>query len=315
MSISVVIPLYNKGPYIERALNSVLSQTSSPSEIIVIDDGSTDGGGEVVKTFTDPRILLFRQKNQGESAARNRGAQIAKNNIIAFLDADDAWDPDFLATILRLQRKFPQAGAFATAYRVVCSHGSLRTPDFLVLPQAVKEGLIINYFRHGLSFPVWSSAVAVPKNVLQQIGGFQVGERKGADVDAWLKIALRFPIAFSREHMATYFENASNRTVGFVCWDKEPAVSRTARQAIDAGIVPSEQVQDLKNYVAHFQLSAARDCLVLGNKKVALQLLQYARGTPNFANNWWLYRLVAALPGEAGPWLWRMKQHLKKVIQ
>jgi len=313
MSVSVVIPLYNKRPYIERALHSVLSQTTPPREIIVIDDGSTDGSGEVVKSFPAPNLVLVRQENRGESAARNRGIQLARGKTIALLDADDAWEPEFLATILRLKRKFPAAGAWATAYRVVSPQGALKTPDLAVLPDGVEEGLISNYFKHGLSFPVKASAVAIPKQVLQRIGGFQVGELKGADVDAWLKIALRFSLAFSREYQATYFKDAANRTVG-VRWQKEPAISRTARQAIDAGIVPPEQVQDLKNYVAHFQVAAARDCLVLGHRQTARRLLEYARGTQVMATKWWLYRLMAALPEDTGPRLWRLKQQLKKVI-
>jgi len=313
MSVSVVIPLYNKRPYIERALHSVLSQTTPPREIIVIDDGSTDGSGEVVKSFPAPNLVLVRQENRGESAARNRGIQLARGKTIALLDADDAWEPEFLATILRLKRKFPAAGAWATAYRVVSPQGALKTPDLAVLPDGVEEGLISNYFKHGLSFPVKASAVAIPKQVLQRIGGFQVGELKGADVDAWLKIALRFSLAFSREYQATYFKDAANRTVG-VRWQKEPAISRTARQAIDAGIVPPEQVQDLKNYVAHFQVAAARDCLVLGHRQTARRLLEYARETQVLASKWWLYRLMAALPEDTGPRLWRLKQQLKKVI-
>lgn len=313
MSVSVVIPLYNKRPYIKRALNSVLSQTTPPREIIVIDDGSTDGSGEVVKTFTAPSLVLVRQENRGESGARNRGIQLAQGKIIALLDADDAWEPDFLATILRLKRKFPAAGAWATAYRVISPQGALRTPELAVLPDDVEEGLINNYFKHGLAFPVKASAVAVPKQVLQRIGGFQVGEPKGADVDVWLKIALRFPLAFSRQYQATYFENVVNRRVS-VRWRQEPAVSRTARQAIDAGIVPSEQVQDLRNYASHFQVAAARDCLVLGHRQTARQLLEYARGTEVLAPKWWFYRLMAALPEAAGPRLWRWKQQLKQAI-
>lgn len=310
MPIAVVIPLYNKGPHIKRALVSVLSQTAPPREIIVIDDGSTDGGGEVLKTFTDPRLRLVRQENQGEGAARNRGVQLAGEELIAFLDADDAWDPEFLATIGRLRRKFPEAGAYATAYRVVYPQGRRQTPEFPVLPPGMAEGLIRHYCRYGLYFPVKASAVAVPRRVLQEIGGFEVGEHKGADVDALLKIALRFPIAFSRQPLATYFKDAANRTEG-ARWRQEPAVSRTARQALAAGLVPPGEVQDLKTYAAHFQLAAARDCLVLGDNHTARQLLGYARGTSKFALRWWLYRLLAALPGKTGPRLWRLKQILK----
>jgi glycosyltransferase involved in cell wall biosynthesis len=312
MTISTVIPLYNKGPHIRRALESVRSQSAPPREIIVVDDGSTDGGGEVAQTWADPRLIYIRQENQGEGAARNRGTDAARGELIAFLDADDAWDPDFLATIMRLRKKFPEAGACATAYRVVFPGGLVRTPDFPVLPPGVEEGLIRHYVRHGLRFPVWSSAVAVPRKVLQEIGGFQADEPKGADVDAWLKIALRFPLAFSRRTQATYFQDAVNRTDGWR-WDQEPAVSRTARQALAAGLVPPEEVQDLRTYAAHFQILAARDCLVLGKRDLARQLLEYARGVRRLARQWWFYRLVAALPEEAGPRLWRLKQILKRV--
>ena len=106
-SVSVVIPLYNKAPHISRAINSVLGQTSPPEEIIVIDDGSTDGGGDIVKAYQDPRIRYIRQENQGVSAARNRGIELAKGELIAFLDADDAWKPKFLETISEMRSLYP----------------------------------------------------------------------------------------------------------------------------------------------------------------------------------------------------------------
>ncbi len=93
--ISVVIPLYNKEPYIKRAIDSILAQKIQDYEIIVIDDGSTDKSAEVVKSFPDPRIRLIQQENAGVSAARNRGIEEAKAELIAFLDADDEWTPIF----------------------------------------------------------------------------------------------------------------------------------------------------------------------------------------------------------------------------
>jgi glycosyltransferase involved in cell wall biosynthesis len=101
-SVSVVIPLYNKGKYIERALSSVLAQTFPPLEIIVIDDGSTDDGPEKVLNFNHEKITLIRQENKGPGAARNAGLAMAKGKYISFLDADDEWLPSFIETGISL---------------------------------------------------------------------------------------------------------------------------------------------------------------------------------------------------------------------
>ncbi len=311
---SVVIPLYNKAPHIKRAIQSALSQTVLPAEVIVIDDGSTDGGGDIVQNLANTLIKLIRQENRGDGGARNRGIAAATGDLIAFLDADDAWEPRFLETILRLAKKYPQAGAFATAYKVIAPDGSEQIPEFNVLPLGNGDGIIENYFRVGLYFPVWVSATAVPKKVLQEIDGFSIGDVCAVDVDTWLRIALRYPLAWSSQYLAIYYQDATNRICGFTRWNKEPKVSRSARDALNSGLVPKEQVQDLKEYAAHFQLAAARDCLALGNKGTALQLLGYARGTKKFARKWWQWRLIAALPGNQGPWLWKLKQGWNRLI-
>ncbi len=312
MSITVVIPLYNKGPHIERTLQSVLSQTSLPAEIIVVDDGSTDGGGEIVKSINAPGLRLIRQENQGVSAARNRGIAEASGELIAFLDADDAWGFRFLEVILELRQKYPRAGAYATAYRVVDLRGGDLPLEFHVLPPTCQDGLIENYFAVALEFPVWTSAVAIPKKILAEIGGFQPTEVQGEDVDVWLRIALRYPVAWSREVLVVYYQDASNRAVGFKRWSNEPVISRTAREAIAAGLVPPDKVEDLREYASHFQVSAARDCLAQGKREIAVQLLDYAQGTKKFARQWWQWRILAALPGNWGPWLWKMKQLMKR---
>lgn len=95
-TVSVVIPLYNKGKYIERALSSVLAQTFPPLEIIVVDDGSTDDGPEKVINFNNPKITLIRQENKGPGAARNAGLARVQGKYVSFLDADDEWYPFFL---------------------------------------------------------------------------------------------------------------------------------------------------------------------------------------------------------------------------
>ena len=100
--VSVVVPLYNKEPYIGRALDSILAQTLAEIEVIVVDDGSTDGGAGVVSARRDPRVRLIRQDNAGPGAARNRGVREARADLVGWLDADDSWEPGYLAESVRL---------------------------------------------------------------------------------------------------------------------------------------------------------------------------------------------------------------------
>src|ERR1017187_2762295 len=100
--VSVIVPLYNKSTWIDRCLDSILGQTFTHFEIVVVDDGSTDDGPAKVAARGDERIRLIRQANAGPGAARNRGVSEARGELIAMLDADDAWDSDYLAESVRL---------------------------------------------------------------------------------------------------------------------------------------------------------------------------------------------------------------------
>src|SRR5271157_5460413 len=102
MRVSVVIPLYNKAGYITRTLQSVAGQTFEDFETIIVDDGSTDGSGDLAAEFQDGRFRVVRQANAGPGAARNRGIEEARGELIALLDADDVWMPEYLASSLAM---------------------------------------------------------------------------------------------------------------------------------------------------------------------------------------------------------------------
>ena len=114
--VSVIIPLYNKGKYIARALDSVFSQTYQDYEVIVVDDGSTDNGPEIVKQYNDPRLRLIHQENAGPGAARNKGISESKGEFLSFLDADDEWLPEFLEEGIYALSENPQCSSFCSCY-------------------------------------------------------------------------------------------------------------------------------------------------------------------------------------------------------
>lgn len=318
--ISVVIPLYNKGPYISRAVDSVLAQTVQNFEIIVVDDGSTDGGGDEAKKINSPKIRLFRQRNYGVSVARNFGIVEAKGELIAFLDADDEWKPGFLEKIVYLREKYPRAGAYATAVDAIEIDGSLRVRNLQILEDNLGDGIIQNYFKIASQFPLTSSSIAVPKKIIGAVGGFRLFEELSEDVDMWIRIALLYPIVWSNDRLVILHKEAENRAVSTKRHHGEPVVSRTIRHALRTGIVPRESLQDASEFAAYFQVNAARINLIEGRRRNALLLLDHAKGTKRFSQQWWLLRIFSSLPLNIGTTLWKLlyqegRMGVKKVFK
>ncbi len=209
-SITVVMPLYNNAKEVQRALGSVLHQTVSDFEVVVVNDGSTDGGDAIVRMINDRRIRIINQNNKGVSAARNRGVAEAKGDLIAFLDADDEWKPDFLETIMRLYGNFTTCSLFATHYFYREIDGTLRTPILRKLPPGMWEGVLENYFETAAHSdpPLWSSAIAVKKAALLSAGGFPEGISIGEDLLTWARLAMKFEIAYSKKQCAVFWLRA-----------------------------------------------------------------------------------------------------------
>jgi glycosyltransferase involved in cell wall biosynthesis len=198
IKFSIVVPLYNKGNEIARALDSILSQTYSYYEIVVVDDGSTDNGPEIVRQFSDERIKLVSQENGGVSVARNRGIMEATYEYISFLDADDEWKPYYLETVRNLILQYPEAGAYATAYEIMGTDKVISIPKYKFIPEAPWKGYLPSYFRSALGVPpLWTSAVTIPKYVFDEVGGFPEGVVIGQDKEVWERVAIKFKIAFT----------------------------------------------------------------------------------------------------------------------
>lgn len=251
-AVSVVIPLYNKGPYIARAIQSVLSQTIQDFEIIIVDGQSTDDGPRIVKSFQDKRIIFINQIGKGVSSARNEGIEHSKSDFIAFLDADDEWMPDHLETLLRLRYAYPEAGAYTTAYLVKYPNLRTKMPNFFMIPEKPWEGPIPSYFKSAAfgASPVWTSAVGIPKSILKEMGGFSMEAWWGEDTDLWGRIALKYPISFSWEGLVIYHTEATNRLCNRIEPVDENIFCHTARLAIETGAVSPEIRDDLSEYIA-----------------------------------------------------------------
>jgi GT2 family glycosyltransferase len=293
-NISVVIPLFNKRNYIGRALRSVLEQTAPWSEIVVVDDGSTDGGHRVVEDVRDARIRVFRQPNQGCSLARNRGIEEAHGALIAFLDADDEWKPWFLEVILRLHARYPEAGAYATAFEVQHPDGWRYVPPFTEIPPAPWEGIIPNFFRSvvGREGPLQPSAIAVRREVFDVVGGFPSGSGIGEDVDLYARIALRYPIAFSGRAGAVYHHDAENRYCETVF--KHAIATGYFQRVLREQGVPSHLRPDVQEFLAHEQLIAASVYIFGGQSQTARGLLRHCQ-TRRFRRQklwWWFWSLL-----------------------
>ncbi len=272
--ISIVVPLFNKALHIERAIQSVIKQSYKNFELIVVNDGSTDKGPEIVKRMYDSRIMLIHQDNAGVSAARNRGIAASRGDMVAFLDADDEWKPDFLETINRLRNKYPGAGIYATAYNIVNERHSEINPKFIGIMVSSWEGMIPSYFRSAAlgTPPVSSSASCVPKIVLIEMSGFSVGRRMGEDLDLWGRIALHYPIAFSSKIGAVYYKDAENRACAlFRPTDEHPFIE-TVEALRRAGRLPAKIDHDVELYLARLRWENMRQHVLSGNLERAREI-------------------------------------------
>jgi glycosyltransferase involved in cell wall biosynthesis len=297
-SVSVVIPLYNKAPFISRAINSVMLQKKLPREIIVIDDGSTDGGGEIVSQMNNPLIRLVQQVNKGVSVARNVGISLAKGELIAFLDADDEWKPGFLEAIHGLRELYPQAGAYATAFEKIDHKGRRNTKKCKGISSSPgKHYFINNLFSFGVTPPLlWTSAVVVPKIVFNKVGYFKEGEQRGQDIDMWIRIGIHYPIAFNSTILATYRHDATERISRIIPFDHEPAFSITIDNVINSNMLPQKKMHDLKEYGAYYRYAAVRQLIINKNKELSINILNKTRGTKRFYQQGWILWIFAYLP-------------------
>lgn len=259
VSISVVVPLYNKRQFVAQALASILGQGVDDIEIVVIDDGSTDGGAELVRSLGIRNLMLVSQPNAGVSAARNRGIEVSTGELVAFLDADDWWRPGYLLAILSLHKAFPAAGFYCTGYLRIDPSGH----EFSALPAALPIGtsnLVTNFYRQWRKGSFTNtSAIVVRRRALSALApAFPVGERLGEDQDLWFRLAECAPVAFCSLALSVYrVDVAGSATYGDQAVRVLPCFDRLA-QRLKSGAVPRSMRADARKLLGSHALNIAR---------------------------------------------------------
>ncbi len=271
--ISIVIPLYNKEKYIARAVDSVLGQTIGSFELIIVNDGSTDGSIGVLEQYKDQRIKVISQENQGVSAARNRGVIAADSFLVAFLDADDEWETHMVETLLRLRNSYPQAGAYSASHQV-WTEGLVEKAKVEGIPEPPWEGIIPNYFYsllESLQTPINSSSTAIPREVFDQVGYFPVGEPDGEDIDFFCRVAIKYPVAFSTTVAVTYYTVAGSASRGIL--HKPFPFIETIRKEARAKRIPGHLEGYALEYACREEIYYASRRLAQGDIKLARKIL------------------------------------------
>ena len=297
MKVSVIMPLYNKERHIRRAVNAVLGQTHGDFELIVVDDGSTDGSGDRVQAFTDSRIRLVRQDNEGVSAARNRGITEANASLLAFLDSDDEWMPDFLETVLALREKFPEAGAWGTAYTEITPEGQVRNFEPDSETRRRPDGLLINFFRFSLQIqqPCNASSTMMRKDALLKAGGFPEGLTRLGDTDTLFRLALRYPMAYCPVPKAIYHMEAENRSDWYLYSGTYPFFKHAREYLAES---PENRVldEDVEQYVAFYETQSLCSNWLAGNRAAVREIVGECGGLNGYRLTCLSWRVMSWIP-------------------
>jgi glycosyltransferase involved in cell wall biosynthesis len=196
--VSVVIATFNMGRYLPQAVQSVLSQTYTNVEILIIDDGSTDDTAQIIRRWEqDERVRVYRQSNGGQAQARNRGVALSKGRYVAFLDADDEWLSHKLSRQMPLFAN-PQVGVVYSEYECMDGEGrALPKPPTRMYRGRVTAALLIDNF---VSF----QTAVVRRECLERHGAFDESVRMGDDYDLWLRLSAHYEFDFIPQPTARY---------------------------------------------------------------------------------------------------------------
>lgn len=205
--VSVIIPAYNAMQYLPTTLDSVLQQIFTNFEVLIVNDGSSDSIGEWAGALTDARVRLITQTNQGVSSARNTGISSAQGEYVAFLDADDLWEPMYLERQVNYLENHPQVGVVYTWTRLIDELGHPTNRIFA----SHAQGMIWQELLEKDVISTGSSAM-VRRICLDDVGGFDTVLTHAEDLELWLRIARKYKFGVVKEVLTSYRQHPYNTT-------------------------------------------------------------------------------------------------------
>lgn len=292
---SIVIPLYNKAPYIEATIRSVLAQGGSDYEVIVVDDGSTDGGAERVIALADKRVRVIRQENSGVSEARNLGIGEARGQWVVLLDADDLMHPQTLEAYRLLWKTIPDSMAIGGAY-IRVDEG--RVENFQFEPHRsdmvgrVVSNLPEEIIKRGMPFS--SSSIALRVAALRRLSPlFPPRESMGEDLDLWLRFCEVNPILITDQVLAMYRTALPDSLMGSYRREELLPVWHRLRDRAQSGALDARLARSSLRLVAEMEITVARKRLKAGAVRGAWKLLASAAMEGIASRRWWLTLFVS----------------------
>jgi len=275
--VSAVIPTYNRRALVHKAIDSVLAQTYRDFELIVVDDGSTDGTENDLKTRYGDLITYIRQENQGESAARNRGIAQARGEYIAFLDSDDLWSPDKLARqVPELDNNPGAAVVFCQAWQI--DGNGKKLGQHPLCRNAAATDFTLERLLMFNRIPAGASTCLLRRSALERVGGFADDIHYGDEWDLWLRLAAETemlfvaePLAFYRRHRDTQSHSLNIRRVDDALADRLRMLERCFKRYPDRVSMTS-----YTRAVAHQHFVASMSSYMLGDAERGRRWLRRA---------------------------------------
>ena len=209
---TVIIPLYNKEMYIENAIKSILNQTFTDFELLIINDCSTDKSIEIASKFAFEKVqIIHHKKNSGLAATRNTGIKKATSNYVTFLDADDLWKPHFLEKIFNLIQNFPEARIFGTNYEEIWDK-TIKKPHNGSESLANDFTGYINFFKINLKQGIYNhGSVCLHKEVFENIGFYNENIQLSQDLDFNIRANYHYKLAYDNSVQMSYFMQTDNQ--------------------------------------------------------------------------------------------------------